>query len=246
MIMNRIQKIVTSAAVVSLLAAAPFFASASSLNASSSARVGINHDGIVRVIGADVTAVGNGFVNAMTTFGSTILNWVVNISAATKIQANGSTSASTTDIKVGDHISFTGALTNVGSSLSVAASKIRDLTTFPAHRFGAGTVLSVNASEGSFVISKGRHTVTVQTNASTTIKADGSAATLSSLQAGDKVKVAGTASADGSVVTASNIVVKSPDAHKSDTDNDNEQGENKSSAHAGIHLIGGLHLGDDD
>jgi len=231
---------------MALLTTAPLFASADSVQATSSTGVFINPSGIVRVIGADVTAIGNGFVDAATTFGNTVVNWVVNISAATKIGANGSSSASTTDIKVGDKISFTGALSSAGSVMTVAASKIRDITTFPRPHLGVGTVVSVNAAAGSFVVSKGDHTVTVQTTASTTVSVNGSASSLSSLQAGDKVGVVGSTSTDGSVVTATKIVANVPGAHKSDTDNDNERGEG-ASVHggAGLRLFGGLHLGED-
>ena len=88
--MNRIQKVLGSAALTSLLVVAPLIASADSLNANASSGVVINPSGIVRVIGADVTAVSNGVFNAVTTIGSTILNWIVNVSARAQVFANGS------------------------------------------------------------------------------------------------------------------------------------------------------------
>jgi len=136
--MNRIQKSLSSAAIVALFAVMPLAASADTLHASSTTGVVISSNGIVHVIGAQVTSVSNGVVNAVTTVGSVVMNWVVNVSASTKLAANGSMNATTTDIKVGDKVNFAGALSSsVGSTLSVAGTKIRDITNFPHRFFGA-------------------------------------------------------------------------------------------------------------
>jgi len=129
--MNRIQKVMSSAILASLLAVAPLAASASTVGVQGSTGVVISPSGIVRVIGADVTSVGNGFVNAVTTLGNVTINWLVNASTSTKIVANGSSSASTTGINVGDKIDFAGTLSSTSSILTVAATKIRDITTSP-------------------------------------------------------------------------------------------------------------------
>src|SRR3989344_2474496 len=80
--MNRIQTVVGSAIVASLFAIMPLAASADTLGVNGATGVVISPNGIVRVIGADVTAVSNGIVNAATTIGSTVINWIVNISAS--------------------------------------------------------------------------------------------------------------------------------------------------------------------
>ncbi len=144
------QKILGSTLVASLFALAPLAASASTLNASSSVGVIISPSGIVRVIGADVTNVGNGFVNAVTTIGNVTLSWLVNASAATKIGANGSTNASTSAIAIGDKIDFAGTLSSTSSVLTVAATKIRDITSLP-FRIGA------KAHATSTAVTKGEH-----------------------------------------------------------------------------------------
>ncbi len=245
--MNRIQKVLSSVALASLLAAAPLFASAQPLSAHAGTGVFISQSGIVHVIGANVTSVGSGFVNAMTTLGNVVLNFIVNASADTKIGANGSAHASTTDIKVGDTVSFVGSLSSSpGSTLTVAAKKIRDITTFPALRLGAGTITSVNAGAGSFVMTKGDRTITVQTTASTTIFVNGAASTLASFKVGDKVGVAGSGNADGTVITASKVVVRNAEAKKSDTDNDHEKSKKGKGVHEGLRLFGGIHIGKDN
>jgi len=225
----------------------PLAASADTLGASGATGVVISPSGIVRVIGADVTAVSNGIVNAATTIGNTVINWIVNISLATKIGANGSAHATTTDIKTGDKVSFAGTVSSsVGSSITVAASKIRDLTTFPKAHVTPGTITSIG-SNGSFTLSHGDRTVTVNTTASTTIVVNGATSTFGSLETGEKVLVAGTANADGSVITASKIVVK--DNSGKDGDDDGKHGK-RASHGKNFGGFGGFfarfHLGKDD
>jgi hypothetical protein len=253
------------------MAMVPLMASADSLNANVATGVRISPSGIVRVIGADVTAVGNGVVNAVTTFGNVVMSWIVNISATTKVSASGTTSASTTDIKVGDKVSFSGSIaSSTGSALTVAASKIRDLVSFPFRHIGTGTVSGINSTNGSFVLTSGNHSVVVQTNASTTISVNGATTTFASLQAGERVSVAGTPNANGSVITASKVVVRDSSAQrteknegqKGDTDSNDDRGKGDEHAsagadrgasanvsahsegtHGGLNFFSGLHLG---
>ncbi|MCR4281128.1 MAG: DUF5666 domain-containing protein [Candidatus Kaiserbacteria bacterium] len=207
--MNRIQTVLSSAAVAALMAVTPVFASADTLNANASNGVVINGSGIVHVVGANVTAVSSGVVNAVTTLGTSVINWIVNISASTKIAANGSAHASTTDISVGDKVSFTGTLSGLGSSVTVAASNVRSMITFPKLNGISGKITSVNTASSSFSLKAGDRIVTVHTTASTTILIDGATSTIASLQTGDKVKVTGTVNARGTIITASKITVKS-------------------------------------
>src|SRR3989344_6584068 len=248
--MNRIQTVVGSAIVASLFAIMPLAASADTLGVNGATGVVISPNGIVRVIGADVTAVSNGIVNAATTIGSTVINWIVNISAATKIGANGSANATTTDITAGDKVSFAGTVSSsICSTITVAASKIRDMTTFPKAHVVPGTITSIG-SNGSFTLSHGDSTLTVNTTASTTLAADGATTAFSSLETGDRVLVAGTANADGSVITASKIVVK--DNNKDKDDDDDDRGDHGKRASNGKNFggFGGFfarfHLGKDD
>ncbi len=264
--MNRIQTVLGSAALTSLLMVAPLIASAETLNANASSGAVINPSGIVRVISADVTAVSNSVVNAVTHFGNVVLNWVIDVSASTTIAANGSKNAAMTDIKVGDKVNFTGSFTSgAGNVLTVAATKVRDLTNFTLRKVAEGTVSNVNTANGTFTLTHDKRTVTVQTNASTTIAVKGVATTLASLAAGAKVNVAGTPNADGSVITSTRIIVQSSDEHaqKEDDDNDgdNDQGRGKANANAnangslkikgehskgiraGLNFLSGLHFG---
>ncbi|MDP3965253.1 MAG: DUF5666 domain-containing protein, partial [bacterium] len=207
--MNRIQTVLGSAAVATIMAVLPMVAFADTQSANASGGVVINSSGIVHVVKANVTAVSNGVINAVTTLGTTVVNWIVNTSATTKIEANGSAHASTTDISVGDKVSFTGALSSFGSSITVAASKVRDVTTFPKLHGIVGKIESVNTADGTLALKAGNRTVLVQTTASTTISVDGATSTLAFLKIGEKVKVSGTVNASGTIITASKITAKS-------------------------------------
>ncbi|HWP61253.1 MAG TPA: hypothetical protein VN495_01485 [Candidatus Paceibacterota bacterium] len=132
--MQRIQKVLAPLVGVTLLVLMPFAASADTVSASAQAHSGIaiSPSGVVRVIGAEVTAVGNNVVDAVVHFGNVMLNLVVNTSDATKVGANGSMTASTTAIAVGDTVNIKGSLaSSTSAGLTIAANKIRDLTSFP-------------------------------------------------------------------------------------------------------------------
>ena len=221
-----------SVAVTAIMAVLPMAAFADTQNASASGGVVINSSGIVHVVKANVTAVSNGVINAVTTLGTTVINWIVNTSATTKIEANGSAHASTTDIAVGDKINFSGSLTSLGSSITVAASKVRDVSSFPKSNGISGKILSVNATSSSLTIKAGDRIVTVQTTASTTISVNGASSALASLPIGGKVKVTGTVNASGTVITASKIMVRSgqddDDANRGEDKKDNKDKKEKS------------------
>jgi len=172
--MNRIQKILSSVAVTSLLMVAPLAASAATLNATGSTGVVISPNGIVRVIGAEVTSVSNGVVNAVTTLGSVVMNWAVDVSASTKIAAGGSKSATTTDIKAGDKISFAGSLSSsAGNSLTVAATKIRDITNFPPRHIDGNATSTVSVGKHDNDGDADDGTTTVNANTSASVHSDG-------------------------------------------------------------------------
>ena len=238
--MNHTQKI-GSVLVASLFAVMPFAASAASVNASGSTGIFISPSGVVHVIGAQVTSVSSGVVNVATTIGSTVLNWIVDVSASTKIAANGTRTATTTDIHVGDKIGFAGALSASTSTLTVAATKIRDITNFPFRFTVTGTISSVNTANSSFVITRGKDkAVTVNTTGSTVVTINGATSTLASLSVGSKVSVSGTANADGSVITASKVVVRTPEVKpevKKEKDDQKNDGDNE-------HVWSGLRLFD--
>lgn len=244
--MNSILKTLAGFSTASLLALAPIAVSADSIGAHAGTGIFVNPQGIVRVIGGEVTSVGSNVINVATTFGSTVLNWIVNVTTDTKIMANGSKSASTTDIKVGDKVAFSGSATGSTTPFSVTAKRIFDLTTLPFRAHIAGKVTSVNTANGTFTLEKGDRTITVQTNASTTVMVDGDDARLSAISVGDHAVVAGSADSNTSTLTAAKVVVRGDNGeHKGEKKYDKERGH-RIDPRVGLRLFGGLHFGKDD
>lgn len=261
--MNNIKRTIGTVALTSLMVALPLAASANTVNATSSTGIVISPSGIVRVIGADVTAVGTNFIDAILNIGNAAISVVLNTSGNTKIVANGSKTATTTDIRVGDNIAFKGTLlSSTGSLLTVAATKVRDTTSFPFPHIAAGTISSVNLTNGSFVVAgKDNTNTTVTTNASTSIMLNGSTSALASLPVNSKVVVIGTHNSDGSIM-ATKVMVNTNatignDNNKNDNENDGDNnatstshgnaGGDNNGLHLGLgKLFGGLHFGKND
>jgi hypothetical protein len=214
--MKRFSKFLSSLGLCAALIAMPTlaFAQGDSAQANTQAHVGIDANGIVHVIDGDVTSVSGTVINAVTTLGNTVMNWVVDVSAATNITVDGHTATTTAAIAAGDKINFTGMLSGAGSTMTVAATKVGDLAGVIVQHFKSLTVSSVNAAADSFTANVGKHTITVQGNASTTVMIKGATSTIAALQIGDKAKVAGTTSTNGSVITASSVVVKNTPNHQ--------------------------------
>ncbi len=183
--------------------------------ASTTTSVSINHNGIIRVINAEVTSVTGSIINAIARFKNTVVNLVVNTNATTTIAANNSLTASTTDIHVGDKLSITGALSSIGGTVGLTATKVKDTTSMPIIKTEIGVVSNVNAGSGTFTLTTDNTAVTVQTNASTKYSLGTQAtSTFANLVANNKVTVTGTLSANGSVFTATRVAGRLDDIKK--------------------------------
>jgi len=177
----------------------------------------LSADGMVRVMGATVTAVSGNVINATASFGGSVLNWIINVSADTKIFADGSRSASTTALTVGEKIAFSGSATATsGPAIIVSAKKVVD-SSWKDFRKIAGIVAAVNSANGTYIVETKKDTnVTVQTNAntewkvgpSTSLGASTTTGAFNSVAVGSWISALGTLSADGSVLTASSIAVR--------------------------------------
>jgi hypothetical protein len=233
------KKLFGSFALATAFIAMPAFAST---NASTTASVHINGDGIVHVVGAEVTSVTGNVVNAMLHFKNSIATWAFTTNTSTMIAANNSQTASTTDIHVGDKINVTGALTALGSVVSVNATKIRDITTTGLLRSKSGTVQSVNLTNSTFVLKTGdSKTMTIQTNANTvftvaptTFGGVTSTTTLAALALNGRVNVSGVTNADGSVLTATKVTVRPSMSTKEDHEDKTKKESHDNGNHKGF------------
>ncbi len=193
-------------------------------NASSTATVRINGDGIVHVINAEVTSISGNIINAVTRFKNSVVNWAFTTNTSTTIAANNSLTGTTTDIHVGDRLKVNGLVSAFGSTISVQANAIKDITSMASWRVKSGTIQSITTANGTFVLKQDDKLVTVQTNASTTFilgnkigsqTASTTPMTFALLAVNSKVMVSGIMSADGTSMTATKVIVKETNDNKS-------------------------------
>lgn len=204
---NTFKTLFGSLLVSSFLIAAPAFAA--DVKASQEASFRVNSDGIVQVIGAEITSVSGNVINAVTRLKNNVVTWAFTTNASTTI-VGGSKSSTTSDLRVGDKLNVTGSLTSLGSTIGVSAGKILDVTLLSSLRAKTGTVQSINTTNGTFTLKADDKVFVVQTNASTTFKLSKATTTqtLSNMVVGQKVTVLGTLSSDGSTITASQVALK--------------------------------------
>lgn len=252
--------ILSSVLVLTVLAVAPVTVASAHTNGAANfwtnGSVGafLSADGVVRVMGATITAVSGNVINATTAIGGTVLNWIVNTDAATKVVAAGSVSANTSALAVGDKILFGGTATATsGPATVVKANVVVDATSMKDYGAVTGTVAALSTTEsGTFQITtKKGATVTVKTNASTVIKLNNATSTFSSIAVGSTITAKGLLNTDGTVITASNVTVKTDpvqpkdwkkiwnewkDGWKTEIKNDNKDNSQSNGIHAGLRL----------
>ena len=178
----------------------------------SGVEVAITNDGHVLVRGAKVTAISGSTITAQTVWGATTMNWTVNAGSAQFVNVNGSDST-LGSISIGDSVSFAGSWNPSGAALNVNASVVKDRSVGSRTVTVTGKVSSINAGATSLVLAKGENndkTITVQFNGSTVINLNDATATFNSIQTGDTIKVKGTANADATILTATNVSIVRP------------------------------------
>lgn len=188
-------------------------------NASTTASVRINEDGIVHVVNAEITSISGNVIQAITHFKNNVANWTFITNASTTVATNNTKATSTTGLHIGDRLNVMGTLAALGSTISVNASKIMSLTSHLPRKVTSGTVESINTSNGTFVLVSGDKHITVQTNASTTFAFKPSASTtitLSSLALNKNVKVFGTITNDGTAIIATKVIAKTTENNDDD------------------------------
>lgn len=199
------RNVIAGVMIASCFAITPLFAA----NASSTASVHINGNGVVQVINAEVTGISGNLISAITRFKNSVMNWTFTTNASTTIKANNSLSGTLSDIRVGDKLHVKASTGTLASSTSLVATKIQDVSSMQSWKTKEGTVQSVNASSGSFVLKTREKTLTVAGTASTTIKQSFSTSTLTlaTIPLNSRVVVTGRLSADGTSLLASRVLV---------------------------------------
>lgn len=184
-------------------------------------QVNIGSNGGVLVRGAKVTAVSSTTVDAKTSFGSSVLNWIVKADNNTDFVSSDNAPIGIAHIQVGDSISFRGILDQAVSGLTVHAKIIKDWSHMEVKQKLSGSVSAINATLGSFtVFGKNSATTSVQTSSSTTFTDDDGVATFADLFLNAKVKVKGFWNASTSIFTATAVDI---DGEKDNDDEDEDQ-----------------------
>jgi co-chaperonin GroES (HSP10) len=134
------------------------------------------------------------------------------------------TEGTLSDVTAGDRVLVTGAAGENASAMTAARVILMKAQAIAAtheaedaawSKGGGGIVKSVDAAAGRIVIASGLKTVTVVVTPSTVVRryagdsvrfADAKLSTIAAIQAGDQLRVRGTKSADGSTITADELV----------------------------------------
>jgi hypothetical protein len=168
--------------------------------------IGANGNALVR--GAEVTAVSGTQVNAETSLGSSVLNWIVKTDSDTDFSAHKGGADGLANIAVGDIISFRGTIDQSVAGLTVRAKQVKDWTTIETKARLEGVVSAINSSLSSFIVKTKSGTTTVQTSSSTKFTEDGDSASFADIALDAKVKVQGLFNASSSVFTAASVDIK--------------------------------------
>lgn len=199
-------------AALALIPATAAYAHEDGSNKSGSkVEVNLNTDGSALVRGAKVTSVSGSTINATTNYGSSQLSWRVVTDGSTKFNANKGGSTGLANIAVGDTLSFSGALDQTVSGLTVNAKVVKDWNHVESKKTLSGIVTSISATLNSFTISHDGSTgspqaTTVQTNSSTDFDlSNGNDGAFTSLFLNAKVKVEGMFNASSTVLTATDV-----------------------------------------
>lgn len=211
--------------------AAAFFIAPTAYAASS--MVHMDTKGNIWVSGLQVTSVTGSTLTGNLVFPNSQTPVIVATHASTTIKTNptGNSGVSNiTSIKIGDMLNLSGVLTGINSSITLTANKIKNTTTLGMWKTKSGTVQSVNTTNGSFVLTtsgkkQNSSTVTVQTNATTVFHLSNKATSTFNgvVTTNANVHVVGTLSADGTVLTATKVVVKNSVNKVSDKENKKEK-----------------------
>ena len=171
----------------------------------------VNESGDIKLTGAEVTSVTGNIINTVLRFKNTVTPVAITTNASTTIKAGSSTDALLTSIKVGDKLNISGFLTGLGTTFTITAQEIHDITSFVSMSGKSGIVQSVNVANNTFVIKTNNDKmITVQNNASTTFLL-GNKATSTMAQAvtiNAKVEVKGFLNTEGTILTATKVMVK--------------------------------------
>ncbi len=177
----------------------------------------ISDSGKATVRGVKVTSVSGSTITASSVWGSAVLNWTVKTDGSTKFYFKNGAHSALADVKVGDILSFSGAVDQTASAFTVTADSVRDwsvtksMTELLQKRLFEGKISSVSASTSvpaSFVLhtnASGDFTVTVPAGISV-LNNNWLVVPFSSFKVGDSVRVYGAVSVTTPTMITATVV----------------------------------------
>lgn len=185
------------------------------LDTTTNASVDINRDGIIRVMGAEVTSISGSVINAVANFKNTLINLAFTTNASTTLNTsvNGTATTSLAGLSAGDKINVAGTLGSLGSIIGINATNVREVgsttkaTSTVKTGVKVGTVQSVNTQNGTFVLKSDDKLITVQTTSGTQFMMGTTTLSLATLPVNTKILVTGTMTSS-TTMTATHIVAK--------------------------------------
>lgn len=155
--MTTTTRILPFALLAAALIALPFAASAESgTKGGNSLFVHIDAEGRTLVRGAEVTAVSDSEIRAETSWGDTVLSWIIETDSGTDYVGPRSDSSDRDDIEEGDRVSFSGELDTDVSGLRVIADVIKNWSLAASTESRVtliGTVEDIDNDDHEFVLS---------------------------------------------------------------------------------------------
>jgi molybdopterin-binding protein len=181
-------------------------------NAQAAPTVSIGEKGNATIKNATVTVVNGSTITATTAWGGNTLTWTVTTGSSTEFLFKGGKDATPATVTVGDSINFNGALN--GNGLTVAAKTVRDNSKekqaiLEKHTFEGklNSAVGTTSLPTSFALTIGNSNFTVNVPVNTPILSKNWASVnLGSFQAGDTVRVYGSAEASNTSVIDAVVV----------------------------------------
>lgn len=165
--------------------------------------------GQIIVKGAQVVSISGNVIVAETAWGAASLSWIVQTSGSTKFVPEIGSVQALRSMKPGHTIAFTGTLVGSLARPTVIASVVKDTELVQEFVSIVGSVESVDAGKGSFVLSSPDSATTVVLGRGALMSRDGENAGVENVSVGDSGKATGTLDTTSGILVASRISIKS-------------------------------------
>lgn len=178
----------------------------------SGAQLSIAASGQIIARGAEVVSVSGNTVVVSTEWAGVRVLWTVQVTGSTKVSPDIGSASIVKRIQPGHTVGFSGMLSGEGGRSVVLASALRDETLMKSSVSVVGTVESVDAKTGTFVIKTEDGSTTVVAGQGTLMSRNGNNARIGSISVGDSSKATGTLDTSTGTLIADRVFLRTGDA----------------------------------